>query len=274
MLVNEMYIGHMVQGKYGSVSYKTGQNKPRPENLWYRKENTHKPIIDIELWNRVQETVGLKAKPFSNGKIGLFAKKARCASCGYVMRSSKNRGIHYLKCGTRHTAKDACEGSFIRVDALEQAVLSELRHLLDEYLDKDMASRHIRLSDSIDKQLSTLESDKLAYSKKIADCSLALKNLYLDKVKELISEQDFIEYSRYFTVDKERLEALIINVEDEISLLDRKRAEAKTKRQIVEQYSNVERLERVMVEKLIDFVEVGKRDKITKQVPMTIHWNF
>ena len=32
MLCNEMYIGNMVQGKYGSVSYKTKQNKPRPKD--------------------------------------------------------------------------------------------------------------------------------------------------------------------------------------------------------------------------------------------------
>lgn len=39
MLRNEMYIGTMVQGKYGSVSYKTKQNRPRPKETWYRKEN-------------------------------------------------------------------------------------------------------------------------------------------------------------------------------------------------------------------------------------------
>ena len=32
MLTNEIYIGNMVQGKYGSVSYKTKQNKPRPQS--------------------------------------------------------------------------------------------------------------------------------------------------------------------------------------------------------------------------------------------------
>ena len=46
MLRNEMYIGTMVQGKYGSVSYKTKQNRPRPKETWYRKENTHEAIID------------------------------------------------------------------------------------------------------------------------------------------------------------------------------------------------------------------------------------
>lgn len=274
MLVNEMYIGHMVQGKYGSVSYKTGQNKPRPKDKWYRKENTHEPIIDIELWNRVQDMIILKVKPFSSGEIGLFAKKTKCMNCGYTMRSSKNRGLHYLKCGTKHTAKDACIGSFVGVNTLEKAVLSELRHLLDEYLDKDMASRSIRLSDSIDKQLSKLEADKLAYFRKVEECELALKNLYLDKVKGVITEADYIDYSRDFTADKVRYKAQIESIDNNIALLEQKRAEAKTKRQIVEQYSKVERLDRVMVEKLIDYVEVGKRDKETKQVPITIHWNF
>ena len=49
MLVNEIYIGNMVQGKYGSVSYKTKQVKPRPRSEWIRVEGTHEPIIDQEL---------------------------------------------------------------------------------------------------------------------------------------------------------------------------------------------------------------------------------
>lgn len=44
MLCNEMYIGNMVQGKYGSVSYKTKQNKPRPKDEWYRVEGTHEAM--------------------------------------------------------------------------------------------------------------------------------------------------------------------------------------------------------------------------------------
>jgi len=49
MLTNEMYIGNMVQGKYGSISYKTKQNKPRPKDQWYIVKGTHEPIIDRDL---------------------------------------------------------------------------------------------------------------------------------------------------------------------------------------------------------------------------------
>lgn len=89
MLVNEVYIGNMIQGKTGSVSYKTKQCKPRPKSEWYTVENTHEPIIDRDLWNKVQALIAQRAKPFDTGNIGLFARKARCANCGYTMLSSK-----------------------------------------------------------------------------------------------------------------------------------------------------------------------------------------
>ena len=97
MLTNEIYIGNMVQGKYGSVSYKTKQNKPRPKEEWYRVEGTHEPIIDRELWDRVQSMVAEKAKPFTVGTIGLFARKARCMTVAIpCVLNKQTDGRHYL----------------------------------------------------------------------------------------------------------------------------------------------------------------------------------
>ncbi len=136
MLQNEIYIGNMVQGRYGSISYKTKQNRPRPKSEWYRVENTHEPIISQELWNTVQALLKERTKPFSSGPAGIFAGKARCAYCGYTLRSTKTRGTYYLQCPTHHILKTACTGSFISADRLEQTVLAELAHLSDKYPDK------------------------------------------------------------------------------------------------------------------------------------------
>lgn len=75
MLSNELYIGNMVQGWYGSISYKTKQNRPQPKEAWYRVEGTHKAIIDRDLWDRVQALSASRAKPFLCGTVGLFARK-------------------------------------------------------------------------------------------------------------------------------------------------------------------------------------------------------
>ena len=121
----------MVQGKYGSISYKTKQNKPRPKEEWFIVKGTHDPIIDRELWDKVQTMVQERAKPFVVGTIGLFAGKVKCMHCGYTMRSSKCHGKHYLGCSNRHVSKDSCIGSFISVERLEKAVIDELKKMSD-----------------------------------------------------------------------------------------------------------------------------------------------
>lgn len=91
----------------------------------------------------MQALIAQRAKPFDVGTIGLFARKARCANCGYTMRSSKNHNKHYLQCSNRHVAKDACIGSFISVDKLERMVIDEINKLAAEYLDKDELEQNI-----------------------------------------------------------------------------------------------------------------------------------
>ena len=274
MLINEIYIGNMVQGKYGSVSYKTKQNKPRPKDEWYVVKGTHEPIIDIELWNRVQALISQRAKPFDVGTIGLFSRKARCANCGYVMRSSKNRGKHYLQCTNHHVAKDACVGSFISVDRLERLVIGELKRLSDEYLDKDELEQEIEFSNNLQEQKVQLLSDIVIYEKKIAEYSKGIRDLYMDKVKGVISEGDYMEMSREFNKARDRLGSMLTDRQKQLSEVEEKIAAGDNRRELIEQYTSLEHLTREIVETLIDYISVGKRIPGTRSVPIEIHWNF
>ncbi len=274
MLTNEIYLGNMVQGKYGSVSYKTKKNKPRPKREWYKVEGTHEPIIERELWNKVQALIAQRAKPFDAGTIGLFARKARCANCGYIMRSSKNRGKHYLQCSNRHVAKDACTGSFISVDKLEQTVVAELNRLAAEYLDKDELSRQIEFYDHLQEQKSRILADDTVYKKKIAEYAKGIRDLYMDKVRGIITESDFVEYSKSFTAEKERLEHVVSDGQRQISEIDQKMETGDNRRQLIERYTSLEHLSREIVDTLIDYISIGKRIPGTRDVPIEIHWNF
>lgn len=274
MLTNEIYIGNMVQGKYGSASYKSKQNKPRPKSEWYRVEGTHEAIIDRGLWDRVQAMIAQKAKPFVVGSVGLFARKVRCANCGYIMRSSKNRGRHYLQCSNRHIAKDACVGAFISVEKLERIVIDELNRLSARYLDMDELERKVEFCDSMETQRARLLKDKSAYQKRADDCAKCIRELYLDKVKGIISEADFVDMSREFSQEKERLEAQITAFGAQLAELDARIAAGDSRRTMIERYTNLEHLNREMVEILIDYIIVGKRLPGEKGPPVEIHWNF
>lgn len=274
MLENEIYIGNMVQGKYGSISYKTKQNKPRPKSEWYIVEGTHEPIIDRGLWDRVQQRIEERARPFSVGTIGLFAKKVRCTNCGYTMRSSKCKGKYYLKCSNRHVAKDACIGAFISVDRLERMVLSELNRLCDEYLDQDEAAQKIEFCNNLEEQRKRRLADISAYEKQIGEYAKGIRNIYMDKVKGFIGESDFLDLTKGFTADKERLERAVKDGQKCLEEINAQIAAGDNRRELIEQYTHLEHLNREIVETLIDYISVGKRIPGTRNVPIEIHWKF
>ena len=275
MLVNEIYIGNMVQGKYGSVSYKTKENKPRPRSQWYIVEGTHEAIIDRKLWDQVQTLIHQRAKPFSTGQIGLFARKTRCINCGYTMRSCKmSDGRRYLCCSNRHVSKDACQGAFISVAKLEQAVIEEIHWLSAEYLDKDELEKGIEFQNHLAVQKKRLEKALAAYEKKTAEYAKCIRELYLDKVKAFISESEYLDFSKEFTSEKERFEVLTLDTKKQLADIEVKIQTGDNQHQLTEQYTSLEKLDRETIDKLIDYICVGRRIPGTRDVPVEIHWNF
>lgn len=274
MLTNEIYTGNMVQGKYGSVSYKSKQNKPRPKSEWFRVEGTHEAIIGPELWDQVQKMIAQRAKPFGGGTVGLFARKARCAGCGYTMRSSKNRGRYYLQCSSRHAAAGACTGSFIPVKQLESIVIDELKRLSAEYLDMDELERKVELCDSPEGQKVRLLEERAIFQQRVSECAKCIRELYMDKVKGVISQGDFVDMHREFSAGKERLECQIAAIDAQLAEIEARIALGDSRHAMIEAYTNIDHLKREMVEVLIDYILVGRRAPGEKNPPVEIHWNF
>ncbi len=275
MLTNEIYIGNMVQGKYGSISYKTKINKPRPKEKWYRVENTHEPIIDRDLWDRVQALIKEKSKPFSNGKIGIFARKVKCMYCGYTLHSTKHAdGRHYLQCPTRHVSKEACEGSMISMNVLEKIVLKELHELSSKYIDETYISEHTEFNNRISEQIAKKQDLISEYQRKSLECSEGIKNLYIDKVKGIITEDVFIDLTKDLHADKDRADETILSISEQIEELKEKLNSAKSKAERIKEYTDVQKLTREIVDTMIDYIEVGKRIPGTRNRPVNIYWNF
>jgi len=274
ILSNEMYIGNMVQGKYGSISYKTKVCKPRPREQWIIVKGTHEPIIDRDLWNRVQGLIRLRAKPFDVGVLGVFAQKVRCGYCGYTLRTNKNRGRHYLQCQTKHVSKEACIGTFMPVSELERIVLAELNCLSQQYLDMDELERCIEFSTGIKQKRDQVARNIAIYERRAVECSDAIRNLYVDKVKGIINDEDFADLSESFRSNREDLEQLIANAQKELQGLDERLRAGDNRRELILRYTNLQHLTREIVDILIDHIVIYRRDPKSKQIPVEIHWNF
>ena len=88
ILRNEVYIGHMVQNKTGTVSSKNHKQVSKTESEWIKVENTHEPLIAQETWNAVQrmDNHPARGRSVKSGTVALFGGLLRCMDCGSSMR--------------------------------------------------------------------------------------------------------------------------------------------------------------------------------------------
>ncbi|MCL2106454.1 MAG: recombinase family protein [Oscillospiraceae bacterium] len=131
MLSNQMYLGHMVQGKQKVKSYKIHTRVNLPEEEWFIKENTHEPLIDQELF-RMAQNLMLRDTCTPPGKSTLypFAGFIRCADCGKAMCRRPSKQNVYYACRTNITT-GLCTRHSIRHDKLEEIVLAALQKQIE-----------------------------------------------------------------------------------------------------------------------------------------------
>lgn len=273
MLKNEMYIGNMVQGKYGSISYKSKKNKPKPKNKWVIVKGTHEPIIDMDLWNSVQSKINSNFKPYSNGKIGIFAKKCKCMYCGYTLKTCKSHENRYLRCPTRQVDKNCCNGCFISERLLKETILGELNILIKKYLNINQLSKDIILNELVDTRES-FKKEILQYELNIKRKAKAISDSYMDKANGIITEEQFVEFNKIFQKEKKGLEKILENKKNKLSELKNEQQIFKSKEQILKKYINVKELSRDMVDNLIEYIVVGPKELKTKKKIVEIHWSF
>ncbi len=265
--------GNMVQGKYGKVSYKSKKNKPKPKEQWDIVPGTHEAIIDRDLWNSVQSKINANFKPFKGGTIGVFAKKCKCKHCGYTLKTSKSHDDRYLRCPTRQVDKSSCIGSFISEKVLKRTVLKELNLLIEQYLNVEQLEENVILKqfrnnkELLKKEISQYQANVNKYGK-------ALKELFMQKVNESITQEEFVSLSAELRKDREHIETLLTEKKNKLLELNNEQETLKSKKELLQKYVNVTELTREMIDNLIDYIEVGAKDPITKKKTIEIHWKI
>lgn len=155
MLNKIIYIGHLPQLCWSSVSYKNHKRYRTDESEWQIVYNNHEPIISQELWDRVQErkksvATGRKTKIGFTHPLSGFLICADCGGklklCTSIGRNSKRR--YYFDCGYHlRYGKSYCFSHYISASVLEEIVLEDIRDMakrivLDEKSIREEFIRH------------------------------------------------------------------------------------------------------------------------------------
>ena len=119
-----------------------------------------------------------------------------------------------------------------------------------------------------------LQSEIASCEKKRGEYSQGIKELYLDKVKGIVTEEDFLILSKDFHDSRGSLDKLIDEKRVSLMLFESDASAALSKRQKIEKYTHITALTRDMVEELIDYISVGKKDPETGEREIEISWSF
>ena len=79
ILKEETYIGHSVHNKQSNISFKNKKKVRKPQEEWYRVENTHEAIISEEVFQKVQELIAKQDADDRNGTDFCRTDKMRTA---------------------------------------------------------------------------------------------------------------------------------------------------------------------------------------------------
>lgn len=271
ILSNPTYTGNLAQHKYRKINYKIKKLQTVPRKYWIVVENTHQKIIDMDTFNLVQDLMESKSTGYQrNTKVNhLLSGLIYCGDCGSRMTFSKTpRGFFYCICSKykRHRAKE-CSRHSIKEEELNQYIINDLRLKSTQVVDLEKISKAVKGKKKKSNNNSMI-NEITDIEKRLGVIKETLKSLYLDKLKGVVSESDFMDFSKDFNEERDilgkRLEMLNSKINrNEQKLKDNDRLLRKVK-SIVE----FEEITKAMILELVEKIEIFD-DKTIK-----IHYKF
>lgn len=274
LIRNEAYIGNIVQGKVGTVSYKNHKQISKPKDEWIRAEGTHEPLIEQELWERVQSFSHKRYTPRrrNDGETNLFIGLLYCADCDFKMRASVERGTHkdgseykrvsYMCGNYARSGKSACTYHGIYENALSYLVIEHIRtHALMVQRNEERIISAI-LSAQNNESMSyraAYQNELEAHKKQIAKLDLLIENLYEDRVTGLVPDSLFKRQIAKYEQDRvDRLQT-VETLEQRIRGIKQNGDNASAWVKLMKRYAEIETLDAETLLALIDKIIVGEK---------------
>ena len=273
ILENEAYIGNMVQGQHGSISYKIRKQVDKPEDEWIRVEGTHQPIISQELWHTVKAVSQKKVRKTSNAKTNnnLFCGLVYCADCGFKMvyktvnqkyNDGTKKTLKYLFCGSYYrTGKSGCTSHRIGEEILYELVLADIREKAQyaEYDYDGLLERLVYLKESEQRGfIASAEQELKAVNKRLAELEKLMQNLYEDKYNGDITPGVFQMLMQKYETERAAKAALLPDLQEKVKVKQGVRQDVNHWLALIRQYTELQKLDESILFELVDRIEVGE----------------
>ena len=273
LIRNEVYIGNMVQGKCGTLSYKSRKLIAKPEEEWIRVEGTHEPIISRELWDTVVsiDEKRVRKSPANKTAGSIFTGLLYCADCGFKMRYHSERRkyqdgsekvVKSFLCGNYgRSGKTACTIHSIYESVLMEIVLADIREKAQyaEYDREGLVSQIIRMKEKEKhSRMASYEQELKATSARISELEKLMQNLYEDKCTGVVPQTVFQTLMSKYETERAQKAGALAELEQKARTQLAARQEAGHWAEIIRQYTEITELDETILFALVDRIEVGE----------------
>ena len=274
ILDNRVYLGELVQFKRRKINYKSKRRITVPEEERYICKGTHEAIIDEDDFNVVQSILK-KNKSFKGTKHDyLFKGLLYCAECGarlnvtysnYALKRYGEYRYTTICYSYSRLYSDVCTRHSNSIPELEEVLIKHIKHVCTKYVNENLADELISMAKrkkmqelkqiGNEKRLETLEQ-------KIIDIGLYIKNLYMDKVKGVVSENDYIALVADFTKDRDKLvkekeELIAVMSNQEVQQDDTLKIE-----KLAKEFLSLEKPTKQLLNELIEKITISENKEI------------
>lgn len=271
ILRNQVYIGNMVHGKREVVSFKTKKVRSLVPEDWIVVEGTHTPIVNRELWDRVQSKLGANHKVRETKKqtVGLFAGILRCTDCdsplAFMRKKLKTCEKGVYRCSRyNNNGGKACTPHYIDEADVCAFVLNDIRHhaLLVANERERLANRlMMSMRQAQVGETSVIRAKIREAENRLRTITSTLKSLYEDKCAGKIPESVFLNLMTGFTKEQADIEERLPQLRLELDSIQETVGEIESWLSLVESCMNLETLDRTTVAELIESITVSERIK-------------
>ena len=284
ILKEETYIGHSVHNKQSNISFKNKKKVRKPQEEWYRVENTHEAIISEEAFQKVQELIASRRRRQKNGKTQIFSGLVKCADCGWslaygVNSQNKNPYAHY-HCSKYGQGLRQCSMHYIRYDVLYAYVLARLQYW-SALAQKDEDKLLKRLLNASDRERTSAKKKQAAELKKAekrkAEVDGLFAKMYEDWSAGRITEYNFNMLSGKYQNEQTELETKIRQLHEAMEAAVQTATDAEKWIALMKQYVNPVELTAELLNTLIEKItvhEAVKGEDGSREQEVEIYYRF
>ena len=257
MLKDEVYIGNLVQGKFKSASYRTKKMVPTDESEWTVIEGTHEAIITDDIFSIVHDRFARHTRVAPNRHNSyLLSGFVKCARCGGRMNRNASAGQGRFRCMTRVYSPEKCQCPSVKESVLEEVVLNAIQGQIQELVDAKSVIEAARQErpDGHPSNEYTLAIKRVERElKRLEDAKF---RLYDNLEKGIIDEDEYIQFKRKYTAEIEEQRRQIQQLQASMADLEKFRKQDDEFVAFFERYGNINVIDRSVLERLLDHVEV------------------